>query len=571
MRARLKILIIFVLAFLLFFSLGIYTLLHTSTIISEPIYVMSGYYYLAYGETFNTGHPLLTNIIAAAPLLFLEIDTPDPTEIEHPYEFARNDWLYYGDNDLDTILFWSRIPFLFLSFFFAYYVFRWVRELYGLLSATFALMLYIFNPDVLWLSTVVMTDLSVAGFMFVSCYYLWKYLKTEKNLPFFLWGVFFGLALASKSTALFVIPIYFALYFLHKGFSIKIFIRDFFFLGCVALLIFSLVNIRDIHPIYDSSNPFYAQSSEFRTDERLYELTEEFTDNTYLQKTFAFVLKDVPVPGASSLAAYAAQFRHSVSGHSQYFMGEYSSHGVWYYYFFEYLVKTPLPFLLILLFSIFFFMKVKAKEWKDELSLLLPIFIFFFITSFLMKLNLGLRHMLFVHFFLFIFAAKVFQFKKFIQRIFPYLFSLLLLLYILFSVLFAPSYIAYFNGIISPEEAPLYVIDDSLDLGQDLVNLQFYLKKNNITQIKLRYAGFEHPEYRNITYEKLGCEPTTGILAVSVNSLYGGRFWYEDIQEIDMECYAWLRTYEPLARIGYSIYVYNITEEKLSLIEKEDQ
>src|SRR3989338_4085215 len=270
-------------------------------------------------------------------------------------------------------------------------------------------MLYIFNPDVLWSSTVVMTDLSVAGFMFVSCYYLWKYLKTEKNLPFFLWGVFFGLALASKSTALFVIPIYFALYFLHKGFPIKIFIRDFFLLGCVALLIFSLVHIRDIHPIYDASNPFYAQSSEFRTDERLYELTEEFTNNTYLQRISFFVLHDISVPGASSLTAYAAQFRHSVSGHSQYFMGEYSSHGVWYYYFFEYLVKTTLPFLLILLFSIFFFMKVKAKEWKDELSLLLPIFIFFFITSFLMKLNLGLRHMLFVHFFLFIFAAKVFR------------------------------------------------------------------------------------------------------------------------------------------------------------------
>src|SRR3989338_6029811 len=377
MRARLKILIIFVLAFLLFFSLGIYTLLHTSTIISEPIYVMSGYYYLVSGETFNTGHPLLTNIIAAVPLLFLDIDIPNPTEIEHPFEFARNDWLYYGDNDLDTILFWSRIPFLFLSFFFVYYVFRWVRELYGLLSAAFALLLYIFNPDVLWSSTVVMTDLSVAGFMFISCYYLWKYLKTEKKWQFFLWGLFFGLALASKSTALFVIPIYFALYFLHKGFPIKIFIRDFFLLGCVALLIFSLVHIRDIHPIYDASNPFYAQSSEFRTDERLYELTEEFTNNTYLQRISFFVLHDISVPGASSLTAYAAQFRHSVSGHSQYFMGEYSSHGVWYYYFFEYLVKTPLPFLLILLFSIFFFMKVKAKEWKDELSLLLPIFIFF--------------------------------------------------------------------------------------------------------------------------------------------------------------------------------------------------
>src|SRR3989344_7972921 len=128
-------------------------------------------------------------------------------------------------------------------------------------------------------------------------------------------------------------------------------------------------------------------------------------------------------------------------------------------------------------------MKVKAKEWKDELSLLLPIFIFFFITSFLMKLNLGLRHMLFVHFFLFVFAAKVFQFKRYKTQLYPLLFSLLIILYVFLSVLFAPSYIAYFNGIISPEEAPLYVIDDSLDLGQDLVNLHFYLEKNNITQI----------------------------------------------------------------------------------------
>ena len=545
-------------------------MIHTSAIFSEPIYIMGGYYYLSQGETFDTGHPILTHIIAATPLLFLHLDAPDPASISHPYEFARKEFLYYGNNDPDTILFWARIPFLFLSFFFACYVFRWVRELYGIIPATSALVLYIFNPDIIWASTVVMTDLSLAGFMFVSCYYLWKYLKTNKRGDFFFWALFFALALASKSTALFAIPIYASMYLIYKGIPYKKILKDFLLLGCIVLLVFTIINIRDIHPLYDATNPFYAQSPESRSDARLQNLTEEFTNSPFLQKTLIFLMTKVPVPGEASFSAYAAQFRHRVTGQAQYFMGEYSNHGVWYYYFFEYLVKTPFSLLLLLTFSLFLFMHLKTKEWKDELTLLAPIIIFLGITSFMMKLNLGLRHTLIVHFFLIVFVAKVFQYKKYENKVLPFLLGGLLICYIIFSLLFAPSYIAYFNSFLSPQDAPQFVIGDSMDLGQDLINLGGYMKDNNLTEIKLRYAGFEHPEYRNITYENLSCEPTTGMLAVSVDALYGGSFWYEGNQTIDQKCYAWLQQQNPITRIGYTIYIYNITEEDLSFIQERD-
>jgi len=560
MTPKEKGILILVLAFMLHIGMGLYQLGHQSLTVNEPIYMMAGYYYLTEGETFQTGHPQLTHVLAAVPLLFLPVDAPDPTTIEHAQEYARTEWLYYEDNDLATILFWARIPFLLLSFLCAYFVFRWTKELFGLLPAAIALCIYILHPDIRWMSTVVMTDLAVATFMLISCYYLWKYLKEEERKYLWLWGIFFGLALTSKSTALFALPIYGAILLVHQGTQIKKILTDISVGVLIAIVVFGIVGIADFNPIYDTKNPFYAKSGQFRSEERLQQLTEDFTANTLLQDALKFGLKDIPVPGASSLAAYATQFKHTVGGHSQYFMGSYTNHGIWYYYVFLYLIKTPIALLALFCISLLLFTRLRAKQYKDELTLILPAVIFLFISSFIVRLNLGLRHTLIVFLFLIVFSAKVFQFKKYDNRIIPIIIICLLGWYAFTTITIAPSYIAYFNEFVTPEKAPLYVIDDSIDWGQDLINLKYYMQDHDIESIKLRYAGFEKPEYRNITYEKLGCEPTEGILAVSVNALYGGRFWYEGTQRIDRECYAWLRAEEPIDRIGYSIYVYNITE-----------
>ncbi|MBI5797306.1 glycosyltransferase family 39 protein [Candidatus Woesearchaeota archaeon] len=558
MNNKNKSLLIFAIAAIIFLSIGVYTIKHTSYTVSEPIYVMAGYYYLTEHQTFQTGHPIATHILSAIPLLFIHIDKPEASAIYHPFEFARNDFLYYGNNNPDTIMFLARLPFLLLSLLFAWYIFRWTKELYGLFPGTIALILYIFNPDIIGSSILVMTDIAVAGFLMISCYYLWKYFKTEKRKHLILTGIFFGLAISSKSTAIFIIPAYLLMFFMYrKAEGFKWNLKKLAIIALLGVLIFSSINIFDFAPVYNQNNPFYTQSEGSRTEERLQNITEAYTSNPLLQKIIIFSLEKVPIPGSSSLAAYAVQIKHSGDGQAQYLFGDYSAHGVWYYYLFVFAVKTPIPLLILFLISICLLMKEKGN-WKEKITLLLPITVIGFIFSFIVRLNLGLRHVLIILFFIIIISASAFQWKRYKKKIIPILLLLLVIWYIAESIWIAPSYLAYFNEFIGPENAPDYLIDDSLDLGQDLIKLGTYVHENNITSLKLKYSGFEKPEYRDINYENLSCEETNGTIAVSVNALYGGKFWYEGDQKINQDCYAWLREKEPIAKIGYTIYVYSL-------------
>jgi hypothetical protein len=555
--------LIFLIASIIFIFTCIYTMQQMTYTDNEPIYIMAGYYYVSQGDVFYTGHPILTHIIAGVPLLFLDVDAPAPEDIDHPFEFARQEFLYYGDNDPEEIVFWSRLPFIFLSLLFAWYLFKWTKELYGLIPGTAALILYTFNPDIIWNSVVVMTDLAVAGFSFISFYYLWKYFKREQT-KFLVWaGIFFGLALNSKSTALFIIPVYLSMFILYRWKAIRANIYDLTKFALLALLVFSLINIADYGPIYDADNAFYLQSEGSRTDERLEEIVQGFTSNTFIQDSIIFSLKDLTLPGAASFQAYASQILHSVDGHTQYWLGEYNQHGVWYYYIAAYAIKTPIALLLFFIFAGLSLWKLRAK-WKDEWTLLLPIAIVLFISSLIVRLNLGLRHTLIILFCAIIFSAKVFQFKKWKKKVISIILILLLIWYIGASLWIMPSYVSYFNEAIGgPINGPKYILDASIDIGQDLGNVKIYMDENNIDTIKLRYAGFANITEEGIDYEWLDCEPTTGTLAVSVNSLYG-RFWYENIKpDADLTCYSWLRELEPVDTVGYSIYIYDITEEDL--------
>lgn len=564
MKNKTKGLLIFSIASLIFILLAIYAMLNMSYTANEPIYIMAGYYYITEGETFYTGHPILTHIISALPLLFIDVDVPDPETIYHPFEFARKDWLYYEDNDADTIMFWARLPFLFLSLLFAWYLFRWVKELYGLFPGTIALIFYIFNPDIIWDSVVVMTDMAVAGFMFISCYYLWKYCKEERKLHLILTGMFFGLAISTKSTALFILPVYLAMFLLYrKTEKKKQSCKDIFTIGILALILFSLMGIADIAPTYNQENPFYFQSEGSRSEERLESIAKEFTENTFLQNIIVTSLKDIPVPGSASVQAYISQFKHRADGHLQYFWGEYTQHGVWYYYLGAYLIKTPLALLICFFISIIAWKKLKTKEKADNWIPFIAIGILFFIFSFILKLNIGLRHTLIILLFMIVCSAKVFQWQKWENFFSKTILCILVLWYILASLLIAPFFIPYFNELVGPEHGPEYMLDTSVDFGQDLKTLKEYMEEKNITTIKLRYSGFERPEYRNISYELLECEPSTGIIAVSVNVLYG-QFWQEGTEnDFNWECFAWLREREPIERVGYSIYIYNITEQNI--------
>ena len=127
--------------------------------------------------------------------------------------------------------------------------------------------------------------------------------------------------------------------------------------------------------------------------------------------------------------------------------------------------------------------------------------------------------------------------------------SALLFWLLLEAVKTFPSYLAYFNEFVGgPGNGYNYLAGPDIDWGQDLKRLAEYLRRQGITTVKLSYFGADDPRLYGIRYERLRQGyPTTGYVAVSVSSLN--------------ECgrdFGWLRNYKPIAKVGYSIFVYRI-------------
>ena len=87
-----------------------------------------------------------------------------------------------------------------------------------------------------------------------------------------------------------------------------------------------------------------------------------------------------------------------------------------------------------------------------------------------------------------------------------------------------------------------------------------YVEINNIKKIKLDYFGGGNPAYYlSDKYEKLDAfneAQRTGWIAVSATLLQNGRGKAVRGFTGSTTHYMWLNDYEPVAKIGYSIFVY---------------
>jgi len=111
-------------------------------------------------------------------------------------------------------------------------------------------------------------------------------------------------------------------------------------------------------------------------------------------------------------------------------------------------------------------------------------------------------------------------------------------------------------------------VDSNYDWGQDFGRLVTFIEENNIQKIHLDYFGGEDPEYwLGDKYVRLNPREVAatnnipqGWIAISLNQLMGGIA--KPVKEFDQEIgfYNWILDYEPVARAGNSIFIYNITE-----------
>jgi 4-amino-4-deoxy-L-arabinose transferase-like glycosyltransferase len=444
----------------------------------------------------------------------------------------------------DRLLMLARVPTLFLALLLGYFLFRWTKELYGGLPALLALFLFSFCPNMLAHSGLITPDMALTSFSFISLYCLWKILRRNGGWGWIIVCAFsLGCALLSKYTALIQLPVFIiaataiflsseyvhlpANYPFSRWLSNKGAIGKALRLLCLLLVIFLL--------------SFFALSLGYR-----FQLHHYFRGVTH-------------------------QMIHAEGGHPSFLLGMYSQSGWWYYYLIAFLLKTPIPLLLLLMAGALFYMKRILHVSVDLVFLLAPVAVYFIFFS-INHQAIGLRYILPVYPILFVLAGTVISGVRHIRgRVWWYIIIALLCgWYLRGTLVLHPHYLAYFNEAAGgPDNGYRYLADSNLDWGQDLKGLGLYLKEKGVGKIHLSYFGTADPNYYGIRYQWMPSYylpedyrergyrmrsfrmPTAGIVAISATNL-------QNVYFSDKQFYDWLKKYEPVDKIGYSIFIYDL-------------
>lgn len=497
----------------------------TSITFDETAHLPAGYaYWKTLDIRLNLEHPPFVKLLCAAPLLVLgpEMDLSAPDYAgEEP-----NEWTFGArfleQNDIERLMFWGRLPVALLGVILGIYVFCWAGKLYGNKAALLALFFYAFSPNIIAHSRLVTTDLAMSCFTTMTFYHWWRFLRKpvlKRHLLFT--GLSLGLALATKYLAITLIPL-------------------------LALMMLIVLNETD-----------RVNSSRVQTD---------LLCNGIIYSAIAFAVAGFVV-WATYFFPLSTDFYTKGMGYitatrftrpdDAYLLGH-VKHGGWAFYFVAaFLLKSEIPFLLTLGTRFAFFKQVKIT--RDDLFLLLPVLLIFGVVS-PRAANIGVRYVLPAYPFLIIFASRLVEpvFQRRYLRVIAYVF----IFWQVGSALRAyPDYLGYYNEAAGGmRRAPYVLTDSNTDWGQGLIMLRKYMDDTGIKNIKLRYGGNIDPKAYGVSFTPVSdaewnSTPRGGLYAASTGELVKKRITYQNAPVPGN----WLDSYQPIERIGASIWVYDFS------------
>jgi 4-amino-4-deoxy-L-arabinose transferase-like glycosyltransferase len=530
-----------------------------SNIGDEPLEIAAGYSYLKTGDfRMNPEHPPLAKILAALPLLALHPSLPLDSTFWTKGDEAGFGFRFFEQNSrsIDTLVFTARLVPIFLTACLGLAIALWTRSAFGPGAAMLALALYAFDPTVTAHGHYVKNDVPVTLFCFLAAI-AWCAFLTQPGLRrLSLAGVALGLAVATKFSALFLLPVLAILYAIRwwqgqKGLSLRHGIGS--LLAAVALaagVVFLIYGI-------------LAWSHGVRlggVDARAY---HDLLDRDPTRAMARMVARGIPRfhPFIDGLIVYVD---HDTIGHQCYLLGMRGTQGWWYYFPVAFAVKTPAATLALLaLAGVLLF----GRVWRTRIrSVAFPWFAaavpaaVFCAFSLRSHLNIGIRHLVPIWPFVFILAAAAVTHMRFRYR--PAVIALLVTGLAAESVAICPHYLAFFNFLAGgPANGPAILADSNIDWGQDAKNLAAWLDARHISQVCLDYWGTAdigrlgvHGPSLPATWETARRASLDCVGAISTNILYDP---FSDPRQ-----HAWLRALHPVTRIGYSIYIYDLRKER---------
>lgn len=526
-----------VVGLLIFFALALGTAVASSPTVDESVHIFRGRVLWQTGELrFQAKHMPLSHWLNGA-LLFTEPTLPNVTDLPSWAEDDRPTlaqeflWDYRPPPNIERIFLLARLPIVWLGLLLGAVLARWGRVLAGLMGQATAIVLFAFSPNLLANFSLATTDGPLAATFVMAVFAWYWYGRRPSRGCWLLAGITLGLALGSKLTAVLLLPILFL-----RSYSRWRRGDNWWRPGLRFLSILPLAGLL-----------FWA--------------------------LYGFELRPlpgipVPVPAATYVNSFlklqtdAGLQPETSSNYLAYLFGETSREGWWYYFIVAFLIKTPLPTLILAGTAVFFI--IRRRQWWQTAWLWLPALVLFIFAS-ITGLNIGYRHILPALPFVLLLAATNFTDSPPLPRSpAPLLLLLLFAWYVIGSLRQAPHYLAYFNEAVGgPRQGYRYLADSNVDWGQSLRFLADYVAESGADFAGISYFGAADPAYYGLQIKPLfdgetgqpldfaRANPAAGRYAISANHLTGQVL-------VEPDTFDWFRRQEPVDDVGYSILVYDV-------------
>jgi len=571
-----------------------------SVTVDEIMYIAAGFYHLKTGDfQFNMTNPPLAKCLSAIPLLGLNLELPDlkkgpeKLNIIEQWQFSRQ-FLYGNVVNAEKILLLSRIPTLILSIILGIYLFSWAKRLFNERAGILALVFYVFSPNILAHSRLATLDLALTVFMFISLYYFWLFMIQPKLKNIILCGICVSLSIMTKSTGFFLIIIFFIFIVIsiardnkygiyhrlpfikhtpHSRNRYNQFITSIWFFLIIGAVSIFILNTGYL--FQDSFEPLSKGNNKSNIHQKL-------PINNFFTRYVADIILETPFPLPKPyVQTLKSQFLITEEKtESQYFAGRLYPSARKYFMIAALLIKTPIPVLLLFIYSLVT-LKNRKENIDSEILIITQIIFILGLFSYLNIYNAGLRYILPIYPLIFLITSQTERLIHVENYIKKFSFIVLICWYITGTIFIYPDYLAYFNETIGgAKNGYKYMVQSNLDWGQDLKQLKRYLDEKGIKKIKLGYYGSADANYYNIDYEylpsvglkpqgskqnwwyeidseaKIDCRQQKGLIAVSA-TLLRSPGW---MTRLFGSCYQWLNEHEPVDNIGHSILIYKIDQ-----------
>lgn len=533
-----------------FVALSVASLRTKSATFDEGAHLPAGYTYWALGDyRLNPEHPPLIKLLAAAPLRLLPVTlrADDVTwQTRRQWEFGRR-FLYHW-NDADRLLLFGRLPIVALAALLGLAVFGWARALYGPTAALLALGFCLLSPDVLAHGQIVTTDAGIALFSFLAVVALYALRDGITPPRAAALAATFALAVATKFSALLLVPILAALVAV-LAWKSKRRSAPRALSVAAAMLVAAVALLWACYGFRFAASPDAGSPLEWRNVEAggpVAGAALAARDHRLLPEALLY----------GFLRFYKAQETRPA-----FLLGEVSEQGWWYYFPVTFAVKTPVPLLVLVTAAAWASLR-RRDDFVRECFLWLPPVLYMAMVM-TRSLNIGHRHLLPIYPYLFILAGRTAAAGLARARMPARAATVALLAWYAAGTLRQhPHYLAYFNELAGgPQNGYRWLVDSNLDWGQDLKGLKTWMDRHGVPEIKLSYFGTADPDYYGIRCERLPGHLRPPRLAAGIRTGDWVAISATNLQAVYLEGDARalmerFRREAPAGRVGHSILIY---------------